>query len=180
MSWQPYWCDGHSPVTLQWPLLPLKWLLIWYSRQQNYSSICDVLAIFLWFDCQFLSFHACYKQYEAQRSWLDKYLFYKTALNMSFLTRTISSARIILLPTVLLKNYLIKLKILKKGADSQLKMFPKNIVTYMLWFAFSCVLWYIFLNHELLLHHYYIEYWTTVKCWFEQQFRCESWVGLYL
>ena len=42
---------------------------------------------------EFLSSNACYKPYGAQRSWLDKYLFYKTALGVSFFTRTISSAR---------------------------------------------------------------------------------------
>ena len=57
-------------------------------------------AIFLGFHWKFLSFHVCYKQYKAWRSWLDKYLFHKNALNMSFLTGLISSARIILLPTV--------------------------------------------------------------------------------
>ena len=55
-------------------------------------ALAKILAIFLWFDCQFLSFHASYKQY--------KYLFIKSALNRSFLTRTISSARTILLPTL--------------------------------------------------------------------------------
>ena len=37
----------------------------WYSRQQSYSSTCDNTCDFLWFDCQFLSSHACYKQYKA-------------------------------------------------------------------------------------------------------------------
>ena len=29
------------------------------------GALVIVLAIFLWFACQFLSFHACYKQYKA-------------------------------------------------------------------------------------------------------------------
>ena len=60
-----------------------------------------ILAIFLWFACHFLSSHACYKEYEAKRSRLDKYVFHKTALSKSFLTRIISSAEIILLWTEL-------------------------------------------------------------------------------
>ena len=45
-------------------LLFLK-ILPRYSRQQNHSSICNSTCDFSWFDCQFLSSHACYKQYEA-------------------------------------------------------------------------------------------------------------------
>ena len=74
--------------------------MVLYSRQQNYSNTCIILAIFLLFDRQFLSFHALYKQYKANRSWLDKYLFHKIALDMNFLTRLISSVRMILLSTV--------------------------------------------------------------------------------
>ena len=37
-------------------------------------------------------------------SWLDKYLFHKTALGQSFLKRIISSAQIILLRTVCLSQ----------------------------------------------------------------------------
>ena len=59
-----------------------------------------ILAIFLWFDCQFLSSHACYKQYKAKGSRLDKYLFDKAPLGVNFLTRIISVARLNLLPTV--------------------------------------------------------------------------------
>ena len=29
-----------------------------------------IVVIFSWFDCQFLSFHACYKQYEAQSEYI--------------------------------------------------------------------------------------------------------------
>ena len=65
-----------------------------------FRALAIILAIFLWYDCQTLSSHDCYKQYKAWRSWLDKYLFYKIPLDMSFSTRLISSARIILLSTV--------------------------------------------------------------------------------
>ena len=60
-----------------------------------------MLDVFLWFDRQFLSSSAFYEQNKDQRPWFDKHLFHKTALDTSFLTRIISSARIILLPTVL-------------------------------------------------------------------------------
>ena len=63
-------------------------------------ALAIILAIFLWFDCQFLLTRTCYQQHKAWRSWFDKYLFHKTALNMRFLTRIIWSARIILQPTV--------------------------------------------------------------------------------
>ena len=65
-------------------------------------ALAIVLATFLCFDCQFLSSLACYILHKAQRSWLCKYLCHKIALDMSFLTRLISSARIILLLTVFL------------------------------------------------------------------------------
>ena len=55
-----------------------------------------ILAIFLWFDCQFLSSHACYK---AELS-SDLTNIYFIKLHMSFLTGIISRTRIILLPTV--------------------------------------------------------------------------------
>ena len=77
----------------------------------------------------------------------------------------------------------VSLKILKKGPDSQLKTFPivasKKLspvyfgpffrVFYDLFFAImsSCSVF----NS---LNHFYIENWETVKCWFGQQFRCES------
>ena len=63
-------------------------------------KIIRTIAIFLWYTSQFLSSLSCYKQYKAQRSSLEKYLFHKTALGMSFLTRIISNARIILPPNV--------------------------------------------------------------------------------
>ena len=40
-------------------------------------ALAIILAICPWFDLQFLSSHACYKQQKALRSWLDKNLFHK-------------------------------------------------------------------------------------------------------
>ena len=64
-------------------------------------ALAVILAIFLRFDCHFLSSHGFYKQYKAYRSLFDKYLFHKAALGTSFLTRINSSARKIFLPTVI-------------------------------------------------------------------------------
>ena len=42
-----------------------------YTKQNNYAgskiirSLAIILAIFLWFDCQFLSSDGCFKQYKA-------------------------------------------------------------------------------------------------------------------
>ena len=69
-------------------------------------ALVIVLAIFFWFDCQFLSFYACYKQNKAYRSWLDKHFFYNTALDMRFRTEIISNAHIILLPTIFNEVYI--------------------------------------------------------------------------
>ena len=63
-------------------------------------ALATILMSFLYFDWLFLSSHTYYKLYKAYRTWLDKYLFHKSALGMRSLTRIISSARIILLPTV--------------------------------------------------------------------------------
>ena len=65
-----------------------------------FRAFAIVLAVCLWFDCQLLSSHACYKQYKTCRSWHNNYLLWKTAVSISFLTRIILRARIILLPTV--------------------------------------------------------------------------------
>ena len=88
------------------------------------QALAVILAIFLCFDCQFLSSHALFKQYKALKSWLDKYLFHKTALGMSFLTWIITSARNILLPTVLLLFQI---------------LFWKHIIWLVL-FALTCIL----------------------------------------
>ena len=63
-------------------------------------ALAIILAIFLCLDCQFLSSHDYFEQYEAWRLRLYKYLFHKSALDMSFLTRIVASARIVLQPTV--------------------------------------------------------------------------------
>ena len=81
-------------------MLSLLPLLLYTVRSKLIRALVVMLVIFLSFKCQFLSSHACYKQYEIKRSWLDKYLFHKSTLGMNFLTRIISCARIILLPTV--------------------------------------------------------------------------------
>ena len=73
-------------------------MLILSVGRKIFRALEIIFAIFLWFDWQFLLSHFCYKQYKDQKSWLDKYFFHKIALE--FLTRIISSARIILLQTV--------------------------------------------------------------------------------
>ena len=60
-----------------------------------------ILANFLWFVCQFLSWSFLSWFFLSWSLVIDKYLFHKTALGISFLAGIISSVRIILLPTVL-------------------------------------------------------------------------------
>ena len=67
-----------------------------YSRQQNYSSACDNICVFF-LVCLRIFIISCYELYKTIRFFLEKYLFHKTALCMTFMTRNISSARIILL-----------------------------------------------------------------------------------
>ena len=74
----------------------LEWHII---GNKIIRALAIILAVFVCFDCQFLSSHACYEKYEA-KSWLDKYSFHKTALGDSFSSWIISSAGKILLPTV--------------------------------------------------------------------------------
>ena len=64
-----------------------------------FRALAIILAVFLWFDSQFFSSHAHCEQHKCLRLCLDKYL-NKAALGMSFLTRIISSVRIILLVIV--------------------------------------------------------------------------------
>ena len=96
--------------TVQIPQCPSRHVgncFIIYSWQENYSSTCDNNTSDLtWFDCQFLLSHAYYKQHKAYILRLDKYFFHRTAFDMNFLRRIISSARFILLPTLKQSNKL--------------------------------------------------------------------------
>ena len=49
----------------------------YYSRQLNYWALATKIVIFLWFDCKFLSSHACYKQYKVYEIPYSKLLFQK-------------------------------------------------------------------------------------------------------
>ena len=78
--------------------------IIFYAYIQLATKLfetCDNSCGFSWFHCQFLLSHAYYKQHKAYILRLDKYFFHRTAFDMNFLRRIISSARIILLSTVL-------------------------------------------------------------------------------
>ena len=98
-----------NPNFLQLKIVFDNWILRWIIiiainfphtvGSKIIRALAIMLAFCLWFDCQFLSFHA-YKQHKAYRLWPDKYLFHKAALGISFLTRIISNARIKLLVAV--------------------------------------------------------------------------------
>ena len=46
-------------------LWPSQNFLLYTPRQKSIRALEIVLAIFLCFECQFLSFYACYKEYKA-------------------------------------------------------------------------------------------------------------------
>ena len=77
-----------------------NWMCWLTVGSKIFRAFAIILVIFLSFHCQFVSSYACYKDYKIYRSCLEKYSFHKTALDMCFLTRIISRAQIIILPTV--------------------------------------------------------------------------------
>ena len=52
-------------------------------------TLATLNAIFHWLDCQFLSSHTCYNGIKPKDHEMDKNLFHKTILGMSFLTQII-------------------------------------------------------------------------------------------
>ena len=51
-----FWEDNHAETFMNYIDTP---------RQKSIRALEIVLAIFLCFECQFLSFYACYKEYKA-------------------------------------------------------------------------------------------------------------------
>ena len=96
-----------------------------YSRQKKYLSTCDTTCDFSQLSLPIFIISSLYK---ALRSWLSKYLFHKIALSMNFLIRFISSAGIILLPTVIWIEFVDSLKnVIRKSITSNFILFIKYL-----------------------------------------------------